>query len=223
MPTRALRIRRRSSSPILQLIGQAGDVSDEHELTFALQVDARRPAARRAIARMGGGDLAALAVLAGELGQLIELLDQAAIIPTGVLTRRGLAAQIRDAYDPWGRRSRQRELDRSPLRQTGVAPHTAGPVAREEHWSHLACDGALHCTLWAAEWPRIDVRALFLQPLLLASQTTRTVAMCMELLGPSRAIRQAERAATETADRAEPPRPRRAAHEPAPVTARPGR
>ena len=59
--------------------------------------------------------------------------------------------------------------------------------------------GRLHCTLWAAEWPRIDVRALFLQPLLMDSQTTRTVAMCMELVGPSRAIRQAERAATETA------------------------
>ena len=183
----------------LQLIGRAGDVAEEHELTFALQIDAQRPAARRAITRMGGGDLGALAVLAGGIGQLIELLDSAAIIPTGVLTRRGLAAQIRDSYDPWGRRGRQRQLDRSLLGETGIAPHTAGPCTRWEHWSHLAADGALHCTLWAAEWPRIDVRALFLQPLLMASQTTRTVAMCMELVGPSKAIRQAERAATETA------------------------
>jgi hypothetical protein len=183
----------------LQLIGRAGDVAEEHELTFAVQVDARRPAARRAITRLGGGDLGALAVLAGEVGQLIELLDNAAITPTGVLTRRGLAAQIRDAYDPWGRQGRQRQLDRSLLGETGIAPHRAGPTARSEHWSHLACDGALHCTLWAAEWPRIDVRALFLQPLLMASQTTRTIAMCMELVGPSKAIRQAERAATETA------------------------
>ncbi len=72
-------------------------------------------------------------------------------------------------------------------------------MMREEHWSHLAADGALHCTLWAAEWPRIDVRALFLQPLLMDSRATRTIAMCMELVGPSRAIRQAERASTETA------------------------
>ncbi len=50
----------------LQLIGRAGDVAEEHELTFALQIDAQRPAARRAITRMGGGDLGALAVLAGE-------------------------------------------------------------------------------------------------------------------------------------------------------------
>ncbi len=183
----------------LKLIGRAGDVAEEHELLFALQVDARRQSARRAIARMGGGDLGALAVLAGELGQLIELLDSAAITVTGVLTRRGLAGAIRDCYDPWGRKARQRRLDRGLLGEEGIAPHTAGPVAREEQWSHIAADGALHCTLWAAEWPRIDVRALFLQPLLMNSEATRTIAMCMELIGPSRAIRQAERAATETA------------------------
>ena len=148
---------------------------------------------------MGGGDLGALAVLAVEVGQLIELLDRADITVTGVLTRRGLAGAIRDAYDPWGRRGRQRQLDRTVSPDGAIAPHTAGPVARSEQWSHIAADGALHCTLWAAEWPRIDVRALFLQPLLMDSRTTRTISMCMELVGPSRAIRQAERAATETA------------------------
>jgi hypothetical protein len=183
----------------LQLIGRAGDVAEEHELLFAIQIDARRPAARRAIARMGGGDLGALAVLAAELGGLIELLDGAAITVTGVLTRRGLAGAIRDGYDPWGRRGRERHLDHHALGEQGTAPHTAGPVARSEAWSHLAADGALHCTLWAAEWPRIDVRALFLQPLLMDTQATRTIAMVMELVGPSKAIRQAERAATETA------------------------
>ena len=96
----------------LSLIGRAGDVAEEHELTFTLQIDAQRPAARRAIKRMGGGELGALAVLAGEIGQLIELLDAAAITVTGILTRRGLAATIRDAYDPWGRRDRQRQLER---------------------------------------------------------------------------------------------------------------
>ena len=183
----------------LQLVGRAGDVAEEHELTFAIQIDTRRPAARRAITRIGGGDDGALAVLAGELGQLIELLDGAGITVTGALTARGLAGAIRDAYDPWGRRSRSRQLDRSLAGDGQIAPHTAGPMVREEAWSHIAADGALHCTLWAAEWPRIDVRALFLQPLLMDTQATRTIAMCMELLGPSRAIRQAERAAGEAA------------------------
>ena len=182
----------------LQLIGRAGDVAEEHELLFTLQVDAARAGAKRAIARMGGGDLGALAVLAGEVGQLVELLDRVGIAVTGVLTRRGLAGAIRDAYDPWGRRGRHRHVERGASGD-GVAAHTAGPAAREERWSHVEADGALHCTLWAAEWPRVDVRALFLQPLLMDSGATRSIAMVMELLGPSRAIRQAERAATETA------------------------
>jgi hypothetical protein len=181
----------------LRLLGRAGHVAEEHELLFCLQVDARRAVAKRAVARMGGGDLGAMAVLAGELERFIELLDAAGIAPTGVLTRRGLAATIRDAYDPWGRRQRQREQD--PGVEHGVAAHIAPPVARDENWSHIRADGALHCTLWVAEWPRIDVRAIFLQPLLMHADTTRTVAVCMELVGPARAIRQAERHATEAA------------------------
>ena len=183
----------------LQLIGRAGDVAEEHELAFAIQIDTRRPVARRAITRMGGGDSGALAVLAGELGQLIELLDGAGIVPTGVLTARGLAGAIRDSYDPWGRRARSRQPDRGLPTDGQIAPHTAGPVVRDEGFSHIAADGALHCTLWAAEWPRVDVRALFLQPLLMDTQATRSIAMCMELIGPSRAIRQAERMAGEAA------------------------
>lgn len=183
----------------LQLIGRAGDVAEEHELLFTLQIDARRPAARRAAARMGGGDLGAMAVLAGEVGQMIELLDQAAITVTGLLTRNGVAAAIRAGYDPWGHRQRQRQLEYAVHRDPGIEPHTASPTARDEHWGRVEVDGALHCTLWAAEWPRIDVRALFLQPLLLDTTVTRSVAMVMELVGPGRASRQAERAATETA------------------------
>jgi hypothetical protein len=148
---------------------------------------------------MGGGDLGALAVIAAEVGQLIELLDRAGILVSGALTKRGLAGAIRDSYDPWGRRARSRQLDPTLPSDGSIAAHTAAPLARDEGWSHTASDGALHCTLWAAEWPRIDVRALFLQPLLMRSALTRTVAMCMELVGPSRAMAKAERAATETA------------------------
>ena len=52
----------------LQLIGRAGDVAEEHELLFAIQIDARRPAARRAITRLDGGDGGALACLRGSSG-----------------------------------------------------------------------------------------------------------------------------------------------------------
>jgi hypothetical protein len=177
----------------LQLLGRVTDVAEDHELLFSVQIDTQRPAARRAIKRMGGGDLGAIAVLAGELGQVADLLMGAGISVTGVLTRRGVSAAARNAYDPWGRQQRERAS------ANGVAAMTAGPMAREERWSHIATDGALHATLWVAEWPRIDVRAMFLQPLLTSSQSTRTVTMVMELVGPAKGIRRVERAAMEAA------------------------
>ena len=177
----------------LQLIGRVTDVAEDHELLFSVQIDTQRMASRRAIKRLGGGDLGAIAVLAEELGQVADLLDGAGISVTGVLTRRGVSAAVRNAYDPWGRRQRERaDAD-------GIAAMTAGPMARDETWSHIATDGALHATLWVAEWPRIDVRAMFLQPLLSSSRTTRTVTMVMELVGPGKGIRRVERAATEAA------------------------
>src|SRR4051794_18275476 len=91
-----------------QLLGRPPPVAAGHEVVFCVQIDAQRPAARRAIKRLGGGDLGALAVLAGEVGQIADLLDAAGIAVTGVLTRRGLALAIRNAYDPWGRQQRGR-------------------------------------------------------------------------------------------------------------------
>ena len=180
-----------------QLLGRSPDVAEDHELLFCVQIDARRAAAKRAIKRLGGGDLGAVAVLATEVGQIADLLDAAGIAVTGVLTRRGLAAAIRNAYDPWGRQHRERGTAGE-----GIADFTAGPMARDEHWSHITTDGAVHATLWVAEWPRIDVRATFLQPLLMETRTTRSVVMVMELVGPGSAIRKVERAATEAATEA---------------------
>lgn len=176
-----------------QLLRRAGDVAEDHVLLFGIQIDTHRAAARQAIKRQGGGDLGGLAVLADELGQVVELLEAADIGVTGVLTRGGVTAAVRNAYDPWGRQRRERT---SP---EGLPAMSAGPMARDEYWSHIAADGALHATLWMAEWPRIDVRATFLQPLLTSSRATRTVTMVMELVGPSKAIRRAERAVTENA------------------------
>ena len=174
-----------------QLLRRAPDVAEDHVLLFSVQIDTLRASARQAIKRQGGGDLGAIAVLADELGQVIDLLDASGISVTGALTRRGVAAAIRNAYDPWGRQQRDRTSE------AGVPAMSAGPIARDEHWSHIEADGALHTTLWIAEWPRIDVRATFLQPLLTSSRATRTVTMVMELVGPSKAIQRAERAVTE--------------------------
>jgi hypothetical protein len=179
----------------LELLAGQGDGSEDHEVLVSIQIDAARPAAGRAIRDIGGGDTGALVVLAGELELIAQRLGQAGVTVTGVLNRRGLAAAIRNGYDPFGRHARDYGQHAGP--GGGIAPHAAGPLARDTYWAHVAADGTLHTTLWIAEWPRIDVRATFLEELLMHTSTTRTVGVVMELLGPATAMRKAERAATE--------------------------
>jgi hypothetical protein len=181
----------------LELLDQQGRGSEDHEVLVSLQIDATRPAAAHAIRRNGGGDPAALTVLAGEIALLAEQLIGAGVHVRGVLNRRGLASAIRNGYDPFGRHRRDR--GQHDTNAGGIGAHGAGPLLRDTHWGHIAADSSLHTTLWIAEWPRIDVRATFLQELLMATHATRTVGLVMELLGPSSAIRRAERAATEAA------------------------
>jgi hypothetical protein len=179
----------------LELLANQGEGSEDHEVLVSLQVDAGRPAAGRAIRDLGGGDSGALQVLADELELVAQRLSQAGVFVTGVLNRRGLAAAIRNGYDPFGRQLR--DSGQHVGDSGGIASHAAGPQVRDTYWSHVAADGSLHTTLWIAEWPRIDVRATFLEELLMHTGQTRTVALVMELLGPAAALRKAERAATE--------------------------
>jgi hypothetical protein len=179
----------------LELLAGQGDGTEDHEVLVSVQVDATRPVAGRAIRDLGGGDDGALLVLADELDLLAQRLSQAGVLVAGVLNRRGLASAIRNGFDPFGRHPR--DTGQQNGRVGGIAAHTAGPMTRDTRWAHVACDGSLHATLWIAEWPRIDVRATFLEELLMHTGTTRTVALVMELLGPAHGRRKAERAATE--------------------------
>jgi hypothetical protein len=63
-------------------------------------------------------------------------------------------------------------------------------------WGCVRTDGTWHTTYWIAEWPRTDVAADFLGPLLLASDVRRSVSVVMEPVGPLRAARRIEQART---------------------------
>jgi hypothetical protein len=110
-------------------------------------------------------------VLAGELALLADQLIRAGVTVREVHNRRGLAAAIRNGYAPFGRQRRDRGQHERAT--GGISPHSAGPLLRDTHWSHVAADSSLHSTLWIAEWPRIDVRATFLQELLMGTHATR--------------------------------------------------
>ena len=84
----------------------------------------------------------------------------------------------------------------------GAAPLRCRPwaMATDESWSALHADGTWHATYWIAEWPRLDVHADFLAPLLLADGRC-TVSVLMAPVPADRAAREAR--AARSADMAD--------------------
>jgi hypothetical protein len=185
-----------TGSPVasyIELVESAGAVTQDHELFIALQLDARR--AWRQLKRAGRGDEGATALLVRELETLAQRLVAADVQVVGALPPRMLARAIRDAYDPYGRTSRARSgaIDTS---RAGADPANAWPTAADESWAEYRSDSAYHATYWISQWPRLDVGATFLSPLLMQTNVLRTVAVTLEPVAPSLAMRKAEAART---------------------------
>jgi hypothetical protein len=180
----------------LNLVGTAPTVTKDHELFVCLQIDAKR--AWRQIKRTGGkndADAGACAVLLRELEALAERLAAADVRVVGVLRPGMLASAVRVAFDPWSRPGLAR-LSASDPRRDGIDEGAAWPVASETTWASYRTDGAFHATYWIAGWPRVDVGAAFLSPLLLHTQMVRSIAVTLEPVSPLKAMREVEAART---------------------------
>jgi hypothetical protein len=180
----------------LDLASSAPAVTKDHELFVCLQIDAKR--AWRQIKRAGGksgADAGASSALLRELETLGERLGAADIHVVGALRPGMLAREIRVAFDPWSRPGLARLAAADPERD-GIDEAAAWPVATEAAWGTYRTDGALHATYWIASWPRVDVGAAFLSPLLLHAQMVRAVAVTIEPISPLKAIRETEAART---------------------------
>jgi hypothetical protein len=180
----------------LEVIDEAGPVTQQHDVFVALQIHAGRSA--REIKAAGGGDTGACEVLRRELIALSTKLMGAEISVEGALTPRLVAGALRTAFDPQARQSIARLASRSPER-AGASVRSAGPMAAEATWSSYRTDGAWHATYWIAEWPRTDADPDFLAPLLLRTEAMRTVSLTMEPISPLKAIRSVEAARTSAA------------------------
>ncbi len=177
----------------IELVESAAPVTQEHEILLALQVDERRGA--REMRRLGGGVEAACELLLREAENLAERLSIAEVTVYGLLRPRRYAEAIRDAFDPYGRQGRARAALGEPGRE-GVEPGLMGPLADEAGWGSYRTDSAHHATFWISAWPRTDVGPAFLTPLLMQTTALRTVAVCVEPIPHSTAIRKAEAART---------------------------
>ena len=168
-----------------QLLSTATQVTQDHELLLALQVDERKAwkaAAGDIHARALGREEQAAAMLLRELQALARRLEGSDLSVLGLLTPAQLVAAIRLGFDPYRRRAPD--------------PTRVGPVAADTEWSTYRADGALHRTFWVAEWPRLGVGPAFFSPLLLGVQAVRSVSVVLEPVAPSRSRAAVEAAIT---------------------------
>ena len=165
----------------VDLLGQATTMSQAHEVLLVLSVHPRRSA--RQVRSFGRGPAAISALLRREVRLLQGQLRNAEVHPGRALDLTQLAGALRAVTEPGPRSARDR----------GAA--LAWPMAVDEKWSSVHIDDRWHVTYWIAEWPRLEVSADFLAPLLLVGGT-RAVSVTMAPVAPARAIREVESART---------------------------
>ncbi len=183
------------------LLRSAGEVTEDHELFVALQVDERQAATRAGRGEHRGERVElACSTLVRELTALAARFDPADVVVEGVLNPRMLARAMRLAFDPYGRERLNRLAVAGP-EMAGIDPGAFGPLATDATWDTFRTDSAFHRTYWIAQWPRLPVGPAFLSPLLLSAQVVRSVAVTIEPVPPDRARRAVEAAVTaEEAD-----------------------
>jgi len=169
----------------MELIAEAGPLGQEHECFVALTIRGPRRHNPQAVDAML---LREVRLLEGQLRSAEVDVDHA-------LSRRELGGVLRTAFDPRARTAigRRRALHAD---LDGPLPDGAWPASTEESWSWWRTDETWHATFWVAEWPRSEVSADFLTPLLLHAAGQRTISVVMRPLPPSAGVREAEAART---------------------------
>ena len=177
----------------IELIDAAAPVATAHEIFLAITIaDAK---SHRQIKQAGGGDAGACELLMREMASLESMLSSSGVVSNGLLSPRQVARLIRSAYDPADVRRLASRAVGDP-ESAGTSSRNAWPMATENHWGYYQTDGAYHATFWIAEWPRLEASGDFLAPLLLQTDSARTVSVIMEPISPGKALREAETAHT---------------------------
>jgi hypothetical protein len=159
---------------LADLVADAGEHCDRHECLISVTLRAQRSSARRL----------ALDAFEQQLQAVAEAARQADLTVHGWLNARELSATFRNAFDP-------------DAPAVGASSMLVGPLAMEETWTSLQTDSAHHCVYWIQEWPRTDVHAGFLQPLILSPGARRCVSVTAEPIAAAKAIKDIRRAKVE--------------------------
>ncbi len=163
------------------LLAAAGDVTQDHEVLVALQLEPRR--LRTSTRRGATAEDSVRALVIREVRALADRLEASDAGVVGVLCADECARTIRRAFDPY------RSEPRASLA-------LLGPTTTEVAWDRYRADGAVHRTFWVAQWPRLEVGAAFLAPLLLTQSAVRSFSIVLEPVSPARARSAVEAAIT---------------------------
>lgn len=175
-----------SAAAYEELIASAGPAATRHETFVSISIDERR--ARRAIRASGGGPDGTARVLLQELAWVEAGLRRSDVQVDAWLSPLELGRLIRTQYDPTSAQG----IDRRDGRGLGhgVRLAAAGPMATRSTFTHYRTDSGLHATYWVACWPRMQVQAAWLYPLLVLGGVRRTISVTAEPVPPSQSFRE---------------------------------
>jgi hypothetical protein len=142
------------------------EIGAVHRHEVLVSVTVHAGRAARAVRTAGGGTRGACALVLREAANLTRRLRDAGFHTGGVL-------------DPGSVRDVVRR-----------------PMASQIEWGRIRSDEMWHATYWIAEWPRTDVGADFLGPLLLVADIRRSVSVVMEPVDARKAAQKIESART---------------------------
>lgn len=183
------------------LMHSAGPSATMRETYLSITLSASR--ARLAIKGAGGGQVGAAAVLVREWNAMQGSLSSAGLQVVEVLTPRRVAQAIRTAYDPEAQlmlatRSAAAEDPTWQGTPPGVAPDLAGPAYAETGMGVYRHDGAWTVSYQVRGFPRSEVYATFLQPVLRPrANARRSLSLVYEPLSPRQARQDLARERTK--------------------------
>ena len=169
-----------------QLIQDAGPAATRHETFVAVSIDERR--CRRAVRAAGGGPDGVAQVLVNELAWVETGLRRCDVLVVGWLGPLDLGRLVRTQYDPLSTQSIDNRKATGP--DHGVRLGAAGPMAATSSFNHYRTDSGFHAVYWIASWPRMQVQAAWLYPLLVLGGLRRTVSVTAEPISPSQSFRE---------------------------------
>ena len=174
------------------LLERAGPMATRHETLITVTVEQRR--LRRA---RHDRSPSPEQVLLEDVRLLVARLEAAGLQVDAPLTPTEIAAVFRSRLDPFGAPGVAGRRNLAHL--VGLSVTNAGPLVVRAGWDHVAVDRAVHAAYVVAEWPRLEVPANWMEPLLLHAGGIRTIAVLCEPVAPSRSQRQIERDSTRLA------------------------